>query len=107
MFVSTRLLKVANSRSLRLLILSRHCNRVHKPLPSLPVHPSKTTLPEKWLRLRLPENGQESSSDCKVDLMRRVGQPSPSCSVCVILLPVETLGRKQNPTDSLCRKHLH
>ena len=35
MFVSTRLLKVANSRSLR------HCSRVHKPLPSLPVHSSQ------------------------------------------------------------------
>ena len=41
MFVSTRLLNVANSRSLRPLSLSRHCIRVHKPLPSLPVHPSQ------------------------------------------------------------------
>ena len=38
MFVSTRLLKVANSRSLD---LSRQCSRVHKPLPCLPVHHSQ------------------------------------------------------------------
>ena len=39
MFVSTRLLKVANCRDLS--HLSRHCSRVHKLLPSLPVHPSQ------------------------------------------------------------------
>ena len=39
--------------------------------------PAETTVHEKWL---------------------------PAETVCVILLPAETLGRKLNHTDSLCRK---
>ena len=33
-----------------------------------------------------------------------LGKWFPAETVCVILLPAETLGRKQNHTDSFCRK---